>query len=220
MKREFGVRSSGFGGKAAAVLLALILGTVSMGFAQTADDVAARIEKHYQSVNDLSAKVSQKNYLKSVNKTQKFEGALSVKKPGKLRLEYTNGQVIVIDGKEAWFYSKKNEQAIRRTFKDFEAMNVPVAFLLGAGNIGRDFQVTPAGPDQTAAIDLEPKKPGAAMKKLRIEADADGRIQILTVYDKNGNVSEVSFAEVRENAGIEDSLFRFKVPKGTEVIEQ
>lgn len=105
-------------------------------------DTVAAIEAHYRDLADLTAKVVQKNFLKSVNKTQKFEGTLSIKRPGKLRLEYTNGQLIMIDGAEAWFYSKKSEQAIRRTFKDFEQANIPVAFLLGAGAVRQDFDVS------------------------------------------------------------------------------
>lgn len=218
---ECGVKApkTGCGLNSAALVLVMLLSAGSAVRAQPADDVAARVEKHYQSVNDLFAKISQKNFLKSVGKTQKFAGTLSVRKPGKLRLEYTNDQIVVIDGKEVWFYSKKNEQAIRKTFADFEAANVPVAFLLGAGNIREDFDVLPAG-ERPGAIELAPKKAGAAMKKLRIEADAEGRILVLTVYDRNGNTSEVAFSEARENAGLDDSLFRFKVPKGTEVIEQ
>lgn len=217
---KFGMRNAECGIKSAAFTLLLVLSAVSIGVAQMADDIVVSIEKHYQAVNDLVAKASQKNYLKSVNKTQKFEGTLSIRKPGKLRLEYTNGQVIVIDGKEAWFYSKKNEQAIRKTFADFERVNVPVAFLLGAGNIREDFTVSLAGPGPRPLIDLVPKKPGAAMKKLRIDAETEGRIKVLTVYDRNGNTSEVSFSDVRENAGVEDAQFKFAVPKGTEVIEQ
>ncbi|MDH4161872.1 MAG: outer membrane lipoprotein chaperone LolA [Nitrospirota bacterium] len=217
---SFGLRIADCGIKSTAFTLLLVLTAVSVSIAETADDIVASIEKHYQAVNDLSGKVSQKNYLKSVNKTQKFEGTLSIKKPGKLRLEYTNGQIIVIDGKAGWFYSKKNEQAIRKTFEDFERVNVPVAFLLGAGNIRQDFTVSLAGPGPKSPVDLVPKKPGAAMKKLRVDIDAEGRINVLTVYDRNGNTSEVSFADVRENAGVEDAQFKFAVPKGTEVIEQ
>lgn len=220
MRFDCGLRIAECGFTAKAALLAVTLGVVGVAQAQTADDVVAKVEKHYQTVNDLSATVSQKNFLKSVGKTQKFEGTLAVKKPGKLRLEYTNGQVIVIDGKEAWFYSRKNEQAMRRTFRDFEAMNVPVAFLLGAGHIRESFEVTPAAADQPAKIDLTPKKADAAMKKLRLETDAAGAILVLTVYDRNGNISEVAFSGVRENVGVDDARFRFKAPKGTEIIEQ
>src|SRR5512135_297854 len=129
--------------RAGAALLGLLLAAAAVQAEQpapvfpppTGDELVHAIERHYSGLTDLTAKVVQKNFLKSVGKTQKFEGTLAVKKPGKLRLEYTNGQVIVIDGKEVWFYSRVNSQAIRRTFEDFEQANIPVAFLLGAGTI-------------------------------------------------------------------------------------
>jgi outer membrane lipoprotein carrier protein len=183
-------------------------------------DAVQAIEAHYRELADLTAKVVQKNFLKSVNKTQKFEGILSIKRPGKLRLEYTNGQVIFIDGTDAWFYSKKSEQAIRRTFKDFEQANIPVAFLLGAGALRQDFEVSVPEEDNPRMLDLVPKKAGAAMKKLRLHSDETGRIIRMIVYDRSGNTSDVQFSNVKEGVGLDDAQFRFKVPKGTEVIEQ
>jgi outer membrane lipoprotein carrier protein len=183
-------------------------------------DAVQAIEAHYRDLVDLTAKVLQKNFLKSVEKTQKFEGSLFIKKPGKLRLEYTNGQVIVIDGKEAWFYSKKSAQAIRRTFRDFEQANIPVAFLLGAGAVRQDFEVSVPEEDKPRMLDLVPKKAGAAMNKLRLHSDETGRITRMIVHDRSGNTSDVQFSDVKEGVGLDDAQFRFKAPKGTEVIEQ
>ena len=183
-------------------------------------DAVTTIEAHYRELVDLTAKVLQKNFLKSVGKTQTFDGSLSIKKPGKLRLEYTNGQTIVIDGKEAWFYSKKSAQAVRRTFKDFEQANIPVAFLLGAGAIREDFEVSLPEADHPLMLDLVPRRKGAAMKKLRLLSDATGRITQMIVFDRSGNRSDIRFSEVKEGLGLDDQQFRFNVPKGTEVIEQ
>jgi outer membrane lipoprotein carrier protein len=184
-------------------------------------DTVTVVEAYYQKLVDLTANVIQKNFLKSVDKTQTFDGSLFIKKPGKLRLEYTNGQTIVIDGKEAWFYSRKSAQAVRRTFKDFEQANIPVAFLLGAAHIRDDFDVVER---KKAAVlntfDLTPRKKDAAMKKLGLVCDDGGRITALIIYDKSGNTSSIAFSDVKENTGLDDALFRFKVPKGTEVIEQ
>ena len=58
------------------------------------------------------------------------------------------------------------------------------------------------------------------MKKLRIQADADGRITALTIYDKSGNMTEIAFSDIREGVGLDDRLFLFKAPQGTEIIEQ
>ena len=140
-------------------------------------------------MKDLVAKVSQKNFLKNLGKTQTFDGTLQIKKPGKLRLEYTNGQLILVDGKSALFYSKKSEQVIKKTFTDFEHMNIPVAFLLGAAHIRDDFEVLQPDPKLPGKLELMPRKPGAAMTKLELDADANGRITALVIYDRSGNIT-------------------------------
>jgi len=188
--------------------------------AQTVDEAVSAVEKHYQALTDLTARVIQKNHLKAVGKTLTFEGALLIKKPGKLRLEYTNGQLIVIDGTAALFYSKKSGELIKKTFTDFEHMNIPVAFLLGAGHIRDDFNALQPDQKDPRSLTLVPKKPGAAMKKLGLESDDSGRITRLTIFDRSGNVTELAFTDVREGVGLADALFSFTPPKGTEIIEQ
>ncbi len=193
---------------------------IHSAYAQTVQDVVTTVENHYREVTDLTANVTQKNFLKSVGKTQRFEGTLRIKKPGKLRLDYTNDQVILVNGKAALFYSKKSEQVIKKTFTDFEHMNIPVAFLLGAAHIRDDFDVLQPDPKTPRFLELVPKKTGAAMKKLGLESDEAGRIIKLTIFDRSGNVTEIFFTAVREGVGLDDNLFVFKAPKGTEIIEQ
>jgi len=193
---------------------------VNHAFAQTLDEVLPAVEKHYQALMDLTAKVTQKNFLKAIDKTQSFEGTLWIKKPGKLRLKYTNGQLILIDGKAALLYSKKTEQVIKKTFTDIEQMNIPVAFLLGAAHIRDDFEVFQPDVKNPRLLDLMPKKTGAAMRKLRIQTDEAGRIFRLIIYDSTGNITEIEFTDIKEDTGLDSTLFIFKAPKGTEIIEQ
>jgi outer membrane lipoprotein carrier protein len=187
--------------------------------AQTIHDTAAMVENHYRDLADLTAKVVQKNVLTSIGKTQTYEGMLFIKKPGKLRLEFSNGQLILIDGKAALFYSKKSEQVIKKTFTDFEHMNIPVAFLLGAAHIRDDFDVLQADPKTPRDLELLPRKPGAAMKKMRLHVDDAGRIMDLTIFDRSGNTTTLTFTDIREGTGVDDQRFVFKAPKGTEIIE-
>ena len=187
--------------------------------AQTVEEVVASVESHYGDLTDLTAKVIQKNVLKSIGKTQTFEGTLWIKKPGKLRIEYSNGQLIIINNKAALFYSKKSEQVVKKTFTDFERLNIPVAFLLGAAHIRDDFDVLQADPKTPRVLDLLPRKSGAAMKKMGLVLDAAGRITELTIFDRSGNTTTLAFSDIREDAGLDDRRFVFQAPKGTEIIE-
>jgi outer membrane lipoprotein carrier protein len=205
-----------------AVALFLLLtasAAITPADAQTAQEVVASVENHYRDLVDLTSKVVQKNVLKSIGKTQTYEGTLFIKKPGKLRLEYSNGQIILIDGKAALFYSKKSEQAIKKTFTDFEHMNIPVAFLLGAAHIRDDFDILQADAKTPRVLELLPRKPGAAMKKMRLVVDDAGRIMDLTIFDRSGNTTMITFTDIHEGAGVDDRQFVFKAPKGTEIIE-
>jgi len=198
----------------------ILRASAAVAYAETLDETIASVENHYRELHDLTAKVTQNNLLKSVGKTQKFEGTLWINKPGKLRLEYTNGQLILIDGKAALLYSRKSEQVIKKAFTDFEQMNIPVAFLLGATHIRDDFEVVQPDAKTLHLLELRPKKVGAAMTKLRIQIDEAGRITGLSIFDKSGNVTGINFTDIREDTGFDDKLFTFKAPKGTEIIEQ
>lgn len=204
----------------AVILIVLLLSALTAAYAQTAQEVVSAVESHYGELTGLTAKVTQKNYFKAVGRTQTFEGTLWIRKPGKLRIDYTNGQIILIDGKAAAFYSKKSEQMVKKTFSDIQHMNIPVAFLLGAAHIRDDFDVLQPDPKAPRALELLPKKPGAAMKKLGMRTEETGRIIGLTIFDKSGNTTEIVFADVQEGVAIDDKIFVFKPPKGTEIIEQ
>ena len=204
---------------AAFLLIVSAFTSGTFAYAQPVQDIVASIEGHYRGLTDLTAKVVQTNVLKSIGKTQKYEGTLFIKKPARLRLEYTNGQLILIDGKAALFYSKKSEQAIKKTFTDFEHMNIPVAFLLGAAHIRDDFDVLQPALKAPRELELLPKKAGAAMKKLSLRVDEVGRIIGLAILDKSGNVTTLAFTDIRENTGLDDRQFVFTAPKGTEIIE-
>jgi outer membrane lipoprotein-sorting protein len=205
---------------AAFFLVIVAAGVVPPAAAQSVDEAVQAVENHYRELTDLTARVVQKNHLKALDKTQTFEAVLWIRKPGRLRLDYANGQVILVDGKAALFYSRKSEQVIKKTFSDIEQMNIPVAFLLGAAHIRDDFEVRRPDPTAPRLLELSPKKTGAAMKKLILRSDDAGRIASLDILDKAGNRTEISFSDVQEGAGFDDKLFVFKAPKGTEVIEQ
>ena len=204
------------------ILIALIVVTCfsPAAYAQTVQEVVTKVENHYSELKDMSAKVVQKNFLKSVGKTQTFEGKLLIKRPGKLRIDYTNGQIILVDGKAALFYSKKSQQMIKKAFTDFQQMNIPVAFLLGAAHIRDDFDVLQPDPKSPSTLELLPRKSEAAMKKLTIQTDEAGRIVLLVIVDKYGNTTDIRFSDIAEAVSLTDKQFAFTPPKGTEIIEQ
>ena len=94
-------------------------------------------------------------------------------------------------------------------------------FLAGKGNLTRDFNVTfveGGGPD-TYALQLEPKLPERDYDWLQVVVDRSTfQIRSLTAADKQGGRSTFVFSNFKENTGMSDKTFAFKIPRGADVI--
>src|SRR3990172_12286774 len=91
----------------AAVAACLVAGAASPVAAQTLEDVVRDVESAYSRMTDLRADFTQTAFNKSLNQTIPAEGAVYLKRGGKLRWEYREPtpQEIVSDGKKLWVYT-------------------------------------------------------------------------------------------------------------------
>ena len=70
-------------------------------------------------------------------------------------------------------------------------------------------------------LELTPKKEGMNILRAVLDvSEKDFLILKLSITDLQGNITNVSFSDIKIDAGIKDSLFAFKIPKGVEVIER
>src|SRR5262249_27265983 len=76
------------------------------------------------------------------------------------------------------------------------------------------------GAPDTWSLRLEPKQKQRDYDWLVLEVDRESfQIRGLTAADQQGGRSTFVFTNYRENTGIPDSAFDFKIPKGTDVIK-
>ena len=107
----------------------------------TADTVARDLQRKYDRVTDFSADFVH-SYRGGVLKQQATErGTLLVKKPGKMRWEYTapEKKLFVSDGHKIYSYIPQDRQVIVGTMPRDEHAPTPALFLTGKGDITRDF---------------------------------------------------------------------------------
>ena len=182
-----------------------------------AADVAGALQRKYDSVKDFSASF-----------TQTYEGGseagtVSVKKPGRMRWDYTGPEkkLFVSDGQTMYLYFPNEKQVMKNDVPGQDQATSAVLFLMGKGNIVRDFNVRWAdgGSDTTYRLRLDPKTRQAEYDWLEITADRETlRIVGLTAADAQGGRSSFSFSHFKENTGLADKMFQFTIPRGTEVI--
>jgi outer membrane lipoprotein carrier protein len=188
-----------------------------------APDVAEALQRNYDAIKDFSASFTQ-TYEGGVLRRKAIEsGTVYVKKPGKMRWDYTSPEkkLFVSDGRTMFLYLPADKQVMKNPVPPQDEATSAVLFLMGKGDIVRDFTVRWAegGMEGPYRLRLEPKKRQAEYDWLEVAADRQ-TLQIvgLTVGDAQGGRSSFTFSNLKENIGLADKMFEFTIPRGTEVI--
>src|SRR5687767_7811572 len=204
----------------------VVLVTVSVGAqSPTADTVARDVQRKYNGVKDFSADFVH-SYRGGVLKQQATErGTLLVKKPGKMRWEYTapEKKLFVSDGHKIYSYIPQDRQVIVGTMPRDEQAPRPALFLTGKGDITRDFnasfdKVAEAQPG-SVALKLTPKRREPEYESLTLVLEPKTlALQMLITVDAQGGRSAFTFSNLKENVGVADSQFVFKMPRNVDVV--
>jgi outer membrane lipoprotein carrier protein len=190
-----------------------------------AQEVAAALQRKYDSIHDFSAdfaQITEGGVLRRKPVTER--GTVFVKKPGRMRWNYTSPEekVFVSDGRQIQLYVPADKQVIISELPSGDRATSAVLFLMGRGNLTRDFNVSygPGGSADTYVLRLEPKTRQAEYDWLQLTVDrATLQIKELTAADQQGGRSTFRFTNFKENPGVADKTFVFSAPRGTEVVK-
>src|SRR5262245_47871271 len=190
------------------------------------DRAAMAVQKRYEGVRDVSAKFTQTTHGARLgttpDKPATSRGRVSLAKPGKMRWTYEEPEpsVVVSDGKTVWIYDPAFDEVQKLSAAEGFLTGAAAQFLLGAGDMRRDFFVAAVSCSENAAeLELVPRQP-STYEKLFLHVDPKtGDVRKTRIVDLLGNVVEVEFREQRFNVKPAESEFRFEVPEGAKVIE-
>jgi outer membrane lipoprotein carrier protein len=203
---------------------------LALGFALTsqppglppAQDVATSLQKKYDTIHDFTADFVHESEGGLLRKKQTERGVVQVKKPGKMRWDYKfpETKVFVSDGRRIYLHVPADNQVIISPVPEEDQATTAVLFLVGKGNLTRDFTVSyvdGGGPD-TYALRLQPKLPERDYDWLQLVVDRRTlQIRTLSAADSQGGRSTFHFSNFKENTGLSDKTFIFKIPRGADV---
>jgi outer membrane lipoprotein carrier protein len=209
------------------MLLSLAPATPTAQTRPAPDALARSLQQRYQGIRDLAADFVH-TYRGGVLRTQTTErGTVKIKKPGRMRWVYTapEKKEFVSDGQKLYSYLPQDRQVMVSTLPPDDQATTPALFLTGKGDIGRDFTATyadtpaPGAPSGTVSLKLTPRREEPEYEYLVVALDP-GTLQIraLTTRDRQGGDSTLTFTNLKENQGISDNEFAFRVPRGVDVI--
>jgi outer membrane lipoprotein carrier protein len=207
----------------AALLLAVWTAAPLAQAPSTPQEIAARVQARYDTIRDFTADFVH-TYEGGVLRRKVVErGVVQIKKPGMMRWEYRTPEkkLFVSDGRDMYLHEvAANQVTVFPVPKGDEAATA-VLFLAGKGNVTRDFTITTAeggGPD-THALRLTPKAPERDYDWLLLVVDRTSfRIRTLVAGDAQGGRSTFEFSNFRENTGLPDQVFTFRIPRGADVV--
>jgi outer membrane lipoprotein carrier protein len=191
-----------------------------------AQDLAQALQRKYDRIKDFSADFVHSYRGGVLRKEITERGHLLVKRPGKMRWQYTSPEdkLFVSDGVKMYSYLPQDRQVIVSAIPPDDQITTPTMFLAGKGNLVRDFSAsivdsprgTPAG---TLALKLVPRSPQRDYDWLMLEiAPQTLELRGLVTTDGQGGQSSFSFTNLKENAGLTDKDFTFKMPRGVDVV--
>src|SRR5262245_35419728 len=207
---------------------ALLVAAVPLTAAEpaTAVELAQSLQKKYDTIRDFSADFVHSYRSGALKKQLTEKGHLLIKKPGKMRWEYTSPEqkLFVSDGVKIYAYIPQDKQVIVSTVPTDDTASAPGLFLAGKGNLVRDFkasltEVPPGMPAGTKALKLVPTKPQPDYDWIVLLVDQTTLgLRGLVSTDAQGGTSTFSFANLKENVNPADKEFAFQMPRGVDVV--
>lgn len=185
--------------------------------AESVDDIVNRIEKKYGEIHDMQGAFAQTSFLKDLERTEKYSGNFSIKKPSMFRWKYAppRNEEVIISGTEIWIYKASEKQALKSKFNKSAYSQLPIAMLESLEKMKADYEIKTAG---EGVLELVPKQEMGFVKKIHLEiASGEFPIKTLTIFDMYGNTIILKLKDLKINPGLDDSLFVFKIPQGVEV---
>jgi len=203
------------------MMCVLLLAMLALAAPQGVDGLLKSVEARYNRAQSLKLDFSE-SYAGMRRPVQNESGVLYLRKPGRMRWEYSSpaGKEFISDGKEVFIYTPEDRHAERSKLKESEDMRAPLAFLLGKLDFAREFksfQSRPEGSDTWVVA--EPKSENLAYSKVEFLATPEGEIRRVRITGQDQSKLDFTFSNEQFNVPVAQSLFTFHPPPGVQVVE-
>jgi chaperone LolA len=183
------------------------------------DTIVARLQERYDCSRSMQANFDE-TLSSPGGMTRTRKGTVYFRKIGRMRWEFAapSEGTVVSDGKTVYDYEKDLNQVVELPVNK-ALKSSATAFLLGLGNIRRDFKVAlPPAPsnDGLMHVILSPKGGGDTME-LGLDPKSYDIVNF-KLTNQVGGVTGLKFSDIRTNVALDDSLFTFTVPEGADVV--
>lgn len=207
--------------RSASTVIWCLFALTTSGHALTGPEILRQIRRTYERVTSFQAEFDQTFEWKLAGTVQQMHGRFLMEKPNRFRID-TEVQTVVTDGRTVWSYSPATQQVI---INDYDPSTMPLRpdnFLFAFPN---ERQITYVGQEQFAGatcqvIDIVPQDSTLGIQTMRVWVDGRTwtarKVQYTSI---SRDVTTYVLKNVNMNADLPDSVFRFPIPDGTDVVD-
>lgn len=185
-----------------------------------ADDAVTRVADYLSGVRTLSAEFVQVVRDRQGRIAERASGTLSLSRPDRFRWDYRQPyeQLIVADGRRLWLYDTDLQQVTVRGLEEGLG-STPAMLLSGAGRLGDSFASVAVERDgDWTWCRLRPTQNTSDFEAVSLAFGPKGELTAMELADKLGQTTRIDFSGLARNRPLDDALFRFEPPPGTDVI--
>ncbi|TCJ20188.1 outer membrane lipoprotein chaperone LolA [Parasulfuritortus cantonensis] len=182
-------------------------------------DAIQRLHDFAGATRTLSGTFNQVVRDRNGRKTQETSGELYFSRPGKFRWVYRKPyeQLIVGDGVKIWIYDADLEQVTVKKL-DRSIGESPAALLAGSNDLDKYFVLSDGGSqDGIDWLEATPKGKEGTFERVRLGFRANTLVA-MELRDNFGQRTDLTFSGMKNNPPLAAELFRFKPPKGADVL--
>lgn len=217
------------------VVLLLPVLLPGLASALTVEEVVNNFKTKYEKMNNLNADFEETTFI--AGRKRVAGGKLNFQKPNLLKQRYLDPsnledvtQLIVSDGQLIWSYTPVINQVIKtKLAQDESRMELLPGFGRTLENVDKNYSLALvedelAGKRGISVLELEPKKASDGTDRMFdvlqvwIRDEDSVPVQFMYKHEKNQMTFILSFKNVKINQDLDESTFKFEVPKGVQII--
>jgi chaperone LolA len=192
---------------------------------QRGEELLHSVQSGYSKISSLQAEFFQESYLFALDHAENSRGQMWFEKPGKTRWHYLqpDEQLFVLNDQTVWFYQPQERQAMVDSVSTVFITELPVAFLMGVGNLTRDFALLSAcNTEAGVRFELRPAATSAQeqseLDRFLLLASTDSNLPIgARIFDVGGNTTSIILEQIKTDIEIDPDRFELVLPSNVDL---
>ncbi len=186
------------------------------------DFILRQLARVQREMEDFTADLIQEKRISFLREEITSHGVIEFKRPNKVFIELfdPDPSLMVVDGDSLWLYFKRERVAQRYRVGNNPMVKRYLMILDNPFKGGWGKLTSIRKEDELAVLEIIPGKAEAIFSKITFWVSTQNwLIKKLALYEKSGDVTILSYENIRVNTGIPDSRFKVDLPADVEILQ-